>query len=457
MNNLSPWIHQLNRSRPAIPLDRAVDTDIVIVGAGIAGIATAYFLLRDTDKKVVMLEADKVAHGATGHNAGQITSYFERPLASLVEEYGLDLASRGQESIESAWGLLETIHHEAGLVSQFYRFTGHAGCCTFEQLLAHLENNYHREQSRRLDLESILVAEEAPYIKKIPKKYANLYATIPHADLLEILETRNASYTAIISYEKGCMNSALFSEELALYMKEKYQDRFLLYEASPVTTVALAEDSARLHVLDHEVRAKRVVLCTNGFENFSIINEAGEDIDTRFHHTIEGTIGYMAGYFEPLDRDPIAISYFPDAKEGEEEFPYFYLTRRPHDTREKKQHNLLCIGGPEATMPDTAVYSREDEYNEDVRRGIDEFLNENYRHTPPEKTQYAFLWHGLMGYTTSKVRLIGPEPVNPVLLYNLGCNGVGILPSLFGGKRISEILGDVAVSPSIFDPKKSML
>jgi len=58
-----------------------------------------------------------------------------------------------------------------------------------------------------------------------------------------------------------------------------------------------------------------------------------------------------------------------------------------------------------------------------------------------------------MGYTENKVRLIGAEPRNPVLLYNLGCNGLGLLPSIFGGKRIADILSGRPVEPMIFDPK----
>lgn len=453
--NQSPWLAQLGRTRPVTMLSEDISTDIAIVGGGIAGIMTAYFILRDTDKRVVMVEADKVAHGATGHNAGQITSYFERPLSGLVEQFGLEIASKGQEAIESAWALLDTVHEEANLTTGVYRFTGHAGVVTLEQLLIHLENNFCRAESRRLDLENIVVAEDAPYIQDIPAKYVNLYATMPRKDILSLLETKNDAYTAIVSYQKGCTNSAVFSEELAGYMLATYGDRFVLYEGSPVSTVTLQQDTGILHALEHTVTATRIVLCTNGFENFTIVNQHGADINARFHHAVHGTVGYMAGYVEPLNRDPIAISYFLQDKQGGS--PYYYLTRRPHDVGEKHQHNLVCIGGPEKELPDAAIYSREEVYDEAVRDDIDAFLHKNYQHATEEKTEYAFLWHGLMGYTTSGVRLIGPEPLNAVLMYNLGCNGVGILPSIYGGKRVSEIIAGKEVEPSMFDPQQGTM
>jgi glycine/D-amino acid oxidase-like deaminating enzyme len=68
-------------------------------------------------------------------------------------------------------------------------------------------------------------------------------------------------------------------------------------------------------------------------------------------------------------------------------------------------------------------------------------------------TAYPYTWHGLMGYTPGRLRVIGADPRNPVLLYNLGCNGVGFLPSVMGGHRVARLLAGEALGPSIFDPR----
>lgn len=452
--NNSPWIHQIKRSRSVVPLSANATADVAIVGGGIAGIVTAFFTLRDTDKTVILLEADKIAHGATGHNAGQITSYFERPLSELVEEFGLELAIDGQRSIESAWTLIDQIMEEADLRTPLYRFTGYTGLSSFDQVLRHLKDNRYREEGG-LQTEAMIVAEEWEERKNIPKSYAHLYGTVAHKDMLNLLETNNTDYVASLAFQKGCMNSALFTEELIGYLVTKYQDRFSLYEGSPVKTVRLKAADGSLEVLGHTVTAGKIVLCTNGFEHFSISNEAGPDIDTAFHHSIAGRIGYMSGYVEPLDNPPTAVSYFPKMNErngdptGES---YFYLTRRPHEYEGKNLHSLVCAGGPEKVLPNGAEYSRTHAYTEDMRDVIDDFLRSNYSKHPGPETKYSFCWHGLMGYTPNGVRRVGSEPCNPALLYNLGCNGVGILPSVFGGKRISELLQGKEVPPSIFDP-----
>lgn len=452
--NHSPWIKQLNRTRPVVPLDTNITTDVAIVGGGIAGVASAFFTLRDTDKKVVLVEADKIAHGATGHNAGLLASYIERPFGSMVQEFGLEQAIKGQKDLDSGWMLLDEIYTSAGLRTPLYKFIGYEGCLDLEQAMVHLEENKFRMQGG-LALESFLVAKDSLLAGEIPAEHRDLYELVAHEDLLALLETHNHQYVAALAYQSGCMNSALFTEELVGYMIATYPDRFSFYEGSPVRHVALSGNSGMLSVGHYTVQANRIVLCTNGFENFTISNEGGSPINSEFHHLIAGRIGYMAGYIEPLSSPPTVISYSPrmDSRTpdptGES---YFYLTRRPHEHQQKESHNLVCMGGPEKVLPNGALYSRDESCDEDMRMMIDDFLRQNYRNYPSDRADYAYCWHGLMGYTPNGIRRIGVEPCNPVLLYNLGCNGVGIIPSIFGGRRIAQILSGAVLEPSLFDP-----
>lgn len=452
--NHSPWIQQLQRTRPVVPLSADIKTDIAIVGGGIAGVATAFFILRNTDHAVVLIEADKIAHGATGHNAGQLTSYFERPLFDLVEEFGLERAIEAQRNVESAWTLIDEMVAEAALQTPIYRFTGYAGVMTLDELIVHLKNNQCRLDGG-MQARMVMVSEDWEELPYIPEIYQDLYVRVPRVDVLSLLETDDRRFVACISSEKGCTNSALLVEELTGYLLATYTDRFALYEESPMKSVRLSHGEAVLEVRAHTIRARWVVLCTNGFENFTIENNDGPEIDTKFHHSIAGRIGYMSGYLEPVNHSPVAISYYTAPKGHENDpagEPYFYLTRRPYEHDVHGSHNLICIGGPEKVLPNGATYSREDLVSEETRELVDDFLRDTYDKYPNDRVTYAFCWHGLMGYTPNRVRRIGVEPCNPALLYNIGCNGVGILPSIFGGLRISHILRGDSVTPSIFDP-----
>lgn len=438
-----------------MPLAEDLETDVVVVGGGIAGVTTAFFTLRDTDKRVVLIEADKIAHGATGYNAGQITSYFERPLSELVDEFGLELAIDGQKAVESGWMLIDEIVAEASLQTPVYRFTGYAGLTSLEQVQQHLRNNRYRLMGG-LQAEGVLVAEEWTERAGIGSEYSDLYTLVPEVDLRNLLETTNTEYVAALTYQKGCTNSAVFTEELLGYLSTRYPERFRFFEGSPVRTVVLDGAGVTLHIREQKVRAERVVLATNGFEGFTIENTGGPNINTSFHHSVDGRIGYMSGYLEPLNRAPIAISYFSSSP-GSDNDPtgeaYFYLTRRPHEHEGQSLYNLVCTGGPEKVLPNGATYSREYSCDEAMREEIDDFLRSNYATYPEEDPAYSFCWHGLMGYTPNGVRRVGVEPLNEALLYNLGCNGVGILPSIYGGHRIAAILKGERLAPSIFDPR----
>lgn len=454
--NRSPWIHQLNQDRKIRTLREDITTDVVIVGAGIAGISTAYFVLKNTNHNVVVVERSMLAHGATGHNAGQIASYFERPFYELVDEFGLEAAADAQRSIESAWELLDSMYTEAGLTVPLSRFIGQAGFSTYDQVIRHLKDNMCRSKAG-LRTEGFKIAETAPFIETIPAQFNDFYEVVPHTEVLEALQTTNTEYLAALSYQKGCLNSALFSQEIVEYLLKTYGHRFSLFEHTPIQRVSIHDKKAILDADKHTITASRVILCTNGFEGMKIINEGGLEIDTKFHHLIRGMVGYMSAYIEPMNKPPTAISYFQTANTSASdpfaEDPYFYLTRRPFDSEETPNSNLISVGGPEFSLEDRTKYDADLDYPEQEKQSIDAFVKSTYDPDPNKKIDYQFTWHGLMGYTPSGVRVVGEEPKNRVLIYNLGCNGVGILPSIYGAKRISQILAGEKVPPSIFDPK----
>ncbi len=458
MKHRSPWIYQMNNERPITPLKTDLETDVVIVGAGIAGISTAFFILKNTDKKVVIVEKGKLAHGATGHNAGQIASYFERPFYELVDEFGLTKAAEAQAAVESAWELLDRMYTEAGLTIPLARFMGHAGFSTYDQVIRHLKDNVCRKKAG-LRTEQFKVADTASFSKNIPAEYADFYAVVPHAEVLSLLQTDNKEYVAALSYQKGCLNSALFCQEIASFLLTTYPNRFLLHEHTPILKISMHNEKAILDADNHTILAQRVVLCTNGFEGLNIINNGGLAINTKFHHLVRGIVGYMSAYIEPMNKQSTAISYFPatntNASDPYAEDPYFYLTRRPFDMEtDKGNSNLISVGGPEFSLENRLKYDSELDYPEEEKQRINAFVKSTYDLDPNKKIDYQFTWHGLMGYTPSGVRLVGEEPKNRALLYNLGCNGVGILPSIYGAQRISDLLAGKKLESSIFDPKE---
>ncbi len=456
MKNYSPWIHQLNKERPNVSLGHDEKTDVAVIGAGIAGISTAFFLLKHTEAKVMILEGDKLAHGATGHNAGQIAGYFERPFREIVAEFGLEMACLGQKSFDSAWELLDEMYTEAGLDIALSRLTSYAGLSTLEQILGHLENDYLR-RSGGLHTRVVEIFEEAPFLHEIPEKYHQFFSLVSREELSLKLETFDPQYMAALSSQKGVMNSALFCQEVAAYLLETYPERFRLYEHTHIAKVVLKEDKVLLDAIKHTVECSQVVLCTNGFDNFDIIRASGLSIDTRFHHSVSAVVAFMSGYLEKFTGIPAALSYFQKEDQGLTDnlsaAPYFYVTRRPYEYEESPpvggKHNLISVGGPDFTLEERAKYDRSLEFSALAKKQITDFIRRTYDKS--EDLEYTFMWHGVMGYTHNLLRMVGPDPEHGRLYYNLGCNGVGILPSIFGGDKVARQIKGEKFDSSIFD------
>ncbi len=449
-HNRSPWIAQLNKERKSHTHNLKDKYDVAIIGGGISGMVTAYYTLKHTKKIVLLLEANKIAHGATGHNAGYVGDYFEKPYSEIAEEYGHRMAAEGQEAVTSSWDLVLDILKETNINIPFPRFVGYAGCTTFDQLFLHLENKRQKRMSG-LHVQRALLAKELIHKEDIPERYKDLVEFVPHSHVLLCLETPNKAYMAALQSKKGTMNSALFVEKLSEYLLRTYQNRFFIREHTPVTEVNLYKNHVNVETNHGKVDVENVVLCTNGFENFTLTNHYGARIDHKFHDNIRGIVGYMAGYIDTRNLPSMAISYFPKKETVSGDDPYFYLTRRKHMWDEINKP-LVCIGGPEEIHEELRNYSSHYPYSKTAFEEMDRFLKETYPESTRNGINYVFKWHGIMGYTKSGIRSVGFEPANNRLLYNLGCNGMGILPSIYGGKKISHHLAGDFVKLSIFDP-----
>jgi glycine/D-amino acid oxidase-like deaminating enzyme len=77
--------------RPALPGD--TDADVAIVGGGLTGLWTAWYLLeRDPALRIVVLEKEIAGFGASGRNGGWCSALFPRSTASLERAHGREAA-----------------------------------------------------------------------------------------------------------------------------------------------------------------------------------------------------------------------------------------------------------------------------------------------------------------------------------------------------------------------------
>jgi len=133
----SPWLAGLDA--PSWPsLGGEVETDFVIVGAGIAGLTVASLLAGD-GATVAVLEANRVGRGTTGHTTGKITSQHGLIYRELVDRHGEEKAAAYARVNE------EAIRHVEATVEEL------DVDCSFRRLAAYV---YTTDPRRRADLEA---------------------------------------------------------------------------------------------------------------------------------------------------------------------------------------------------------------------------------------------------------------------------------------------------------------
>jgi len=91
--HLSFWHATVGDLTPRAGLEGDVDADVVIVGGGLTGLWTAWYLHeRDPALRIVVLEKEIAGFGASGRNGGWCSALFPRSTASLARAHGRDAA-----------------------------------------------------------------------------------------------------------------------------------------------------------------------------------------------------------------------------------------------------------------------------------------------------------------------------------------------------------------------------
>jgi len=87
------------------PLRGDLDVDVAVVGAGLTGLWTAYYLaVADPSRRVAVLEREHVGFGASGRNGGWCSGLLVNSLGTLAARHGRDAAVAMQRQLHVAVG-----------------------------------------------------------------------------------------------------------------------------------------------------------------------------------------------------------------------------------------------------------------------------------------------------------------------------------------------------------------
>ncbi len=143
--------------RPVCPFD--LSADVVVIGAGMAGILTAY-LLKERGRQVLVVEADRIGSGQTKNTTAKITGQHGMRYKKLIETYGQEKARRyaaaNKEAIDRYQKLIEK----------------HQIACDFERLPSYLYSMEDEEKVKKEAEAAVSLGISAHFCEKVPLPFA---------------------------------------------------------------------------------------------------------------------------------------------------------------------------------------------------------------------------------------------------------------------------------------------
>lgn len=106
------------------PLDASASADVCVIGAGLAGISTAYFLAREGARVIVLEAAGSIGCGETGRTTAHLSSALDDRYFVLEKAFGLEGARLAAESHSAAIDRIEAIVNAEGIDCAYTRLDG---------------------------------------------------------------------------------------------------------------------------------------------------------------------------------------------------------------------------------------------------------------------------------------------------------------------------------------------
>ncbi|HYO42401.1 MAG TPA: FAD-dependent oxidoreductase, partial [Candidatus Limnocylindrales bacterium] len=107
---------------PRPPIDGTTDADVAILGAGMTGLWTAYYLLRrDPSLRVLIIEREIAGFGASGRNGAWCAPDLNISMSRLARLHGEDAARRMQQATYDAVDEVGRACAEAGIDAGFHK------------------------------------------------------------------------------------------------------------------------------------------------------------------------------------------------------------------------------------------------------------------------------------------------------------------------------------------------
>ncbi len=393
----SIWIDSVKPIKYS-PLTTDLQTDVVIVGGGIAGITIAYCLCK-SGKKVVLIEDGFIGSGETGRTTAHIVNALDDFYSNIESHYGKKGATLAAQSHTAAIDFVETAVKENIIDCQFRRLDGYLFLHETDQPKT-LEEEYKATQRAGLNTSLLNEVPGIPVEKGICLHY-------PRQAQFHPLKYLEGMADAIRS-----MGGEIYTETHA----EKINGKGVEANGFFIT-------------------AQHVVVATNTPVN---------DIVTM--HTKQFPFrSYVIGGL--VQRDKIKPALWWDSGDQQSKWytqPYHYLRVADYDD----EYYVLISGGEDhkTGQADTENIPEEQRFV-----ALEQWTRKRF----PQMEKIVYRWSGQVMEPIDHLAFIGKNPGDKNIYIATGDSGNGMTHGTIAGMLISDLINEKENAwEKIYDPSR---
>ncbi|RDI07000.1 NAD(P)/FAD-dependent oxidoreductase [Flavobacterium sp. AG291] len=360
-------------------LDHDIETEVVIIGAGISGALVRYHLI-NAGINCVTVDARTIGLGSTSASTSLLQYEIDVPLYRLTEMIGKEKAERAYKLCGEAIDKLGKITKNRGV--KYFEKKKSLYYATFKKDVSWLKKEYET------------------------RKDAGFKVRYLEADELE-KEFGFKGYGAILSDQAAQTNAYMLTHCL---LQHKYDND--IYDRTEITDIKHSKQGVVLKTESgYTLKAKKLVYAT-GYEVVDFIDKKIVDLLS--------TYAVVSEQYNERDfwKDDVLIWNTAN--------PYLYLRTTPD--------NRVLVGGRDENFSNPA---KRDKLINKKTKQLAADVNKLFPHL---KFKPEFSWAGTFGTTKDGLPYIGPYDKLPNSYFALGFGGNGITFSLIAAEIITDLI-----------------
>jgi len=363
-------------------LERSIKTDVIIIGGGISGALTGYYLI-NAGVKCIVVDARTIGLGSTCASTSLLQYELDKPLCKLADQIGWQPASRAYQ-----------------LCSQ--------SIDTLGKISAKLKFNEFEKQN------SLFFAAHKKDKQLIESEFAARKKAGFDVTLLEERDIKKqfgfTAPSAILSTQGATTDAYLFTHAL---LKASIKKGLEVYDRTSVSKIEYKTRSAELTTeTGHIIKAKKIVNAS-GYE----IKEFIEKKIVKLNSTYAFASEQMSSDKPPWKNKTLLWNTAD---------PYLYM-RTTKDNR-------IIVGGRDEEFYNPA---KRDKLIKSKTHSLKKDFNKLF---PSTELIPEFSWTGTFGSTDDALPYIGTYKKTPHTYYALGFGGNGITFSVIAAEIIADMI-----------------